>query len=48
MNGPDEVKNHPWLRDYNFNKLINKEVDAPFVPNSKDDNFHVSNRKNSD
>ena len=31
-NGPEEVKNHPWLKSFPWNKLMNKEIDAPFVP----------------
>ena len=33
MDGPSEVKNHPWLRDYPWNKLANKEIIPPFIPN---------------
>ncbi|KRX03300.1 Protein kinase-like domain [Pseudocohnilembus persalinus] len=47
LNGPDEVKNHPWLKGFPWEKLYNKEIEAQFVP-SKEENFHVSeNRKNS-
>jgi hypothetical protein len=34
-NGPAEVKNHPWLKNFPWQKLINKELDAPFVPSVK-------------
>ena len=33
VNGPEEVKNHPWLKDFPWNKLINKELEPPFIPN---------------
>ena len=32
-NGPEEVKEHPWFRDYAWDKLINKEKISPFIPN---------------
>jgi len=36
--GINEVKNHPWLREFNFSDLYNKKLDPPFVP-PKEDNF---------
>ncbi|CAD8201513.1 unnamed protein product [Paramecium pentaurelia] len=36
-----DVKNHPWLRDYPWDKLINKVLQAPYVP-LNNDNFDVS------
>lgn len=33
MNGPEEVKDHPWFQNYSWEKLINKEHVAPFIPN---------------
>jgi hypothetical protein len=32
LNGPAEVKAHPWLKNYPWQKLMNKEIDPPFVP----------------
>jgi len=32
-NGPDEVKEHPWFKDFSWEKLISKEMIAPFIPN---------------
>jgi hypothetical protein len=32
VNGPEEVKNHPWFKDYPWTKLYNKEIDPPFIP----------------
>ena len=32
-NGPDEVKNHPWFKDFPWEKLNNKQIKAPFIPN---------------
>lgn len=33
VNGPEEVKNHPWLKDFPWSKLFNKEMEPPFIPN---------------
>jgi len=27
------VKAHPWLKDYPWEKLGNRELEAPFIPN---------------
>ena len=32
LNGPNEVKNHQWLRDVDWQALISKEYPAPFIP----------------
>lgn len=32
LNGPEEVKTHPWLKDFPWNKLLNREYESPFVP----------------
>lgn len=32
LDGPHEVKNHPWLKDYPWEKLYNKEIQPLFVP----------------
>jgi len=32
INGPDEVKSHPWLRTFPWEKLANKEIESPFIP----------------
>ncbi|CAK94048.1 unnamed protein product (macronuclear) [Paramecium tetraurelia] len=48
-NGPDEVKEHPWFRDFNWDKLITKQIIAPFIPNGNEDNYLPSdNRRDSD
>jgi serine/threonine protein kinase len=38
LNGPDEVKKHPWLKDMNWERLRQKTLPAPFVP-AQDENF---------
>lgn len=35
VNGPEEVKTHPWLKDFPFDKLLSKELEPPFIPNVK-------------
>lgn len=42
MNGPEEVKEHPWFADYDWNKLYNKQIKPPFVPKAEDDNFDAN------
>eukprot|EP01016_Furgasonia_blochmanni_P020338 TRINITY_DN2268_c0_g1_i1.p1 TRINITY_DN2268_c0_g1~~TRINITY_DN2268_c0_g1_i1.p1 ORF type:complete len:462 (+),score=43.57 TRINITY_DN2268_c0_g1_i1:480-1865(+) len=41
LNGPQEVKEHPWLKDFPWQKLTDKELESPFMPNSKEDNFDL-------
>ena len=33
LNGPEEVKSHPWIKDYPWKKLLEKELEPPFIPN---------------
>ncbi|CAD8132442.1 unnamed protein product [Paramecium pentaurelia] len=48
-NGPDEVKEHPWFKDFNWQKLENKIMIAPFIPNCNEDNYLPSDgRKDSE
>jgi len=47
INGPEEVKAHPWFKDFPWQKLYNKELVAPFCPDQREENFHVSERKES-
>lgn len=30
--GPEEIMQHPWFDDLDFNKLIKKQIKAPYVP----------------
>ena len=39
LNGPAEVKQHIWLRDYDWQSLMEKTLEAPFKPALKADNF---------
>jgi serine/threonine protein kinase len=39
LNGPDEVKEHPWFRNFDWNKLYQKQIPSPFTPPHQQDNF---------
>lgn len=39
LNGPSEVKQHVWLKDFNWSALMDKTLKAPYVPALVDDNF---------
>ena len=34
-----EIKNHPWFYDIDFNELVNKKLEAPFLPKINHDNY---------
>mmetsp|Transcript_5242 Transcript_5242/g.5649 ORF Transcript_5242/g.5649 Transcript_5242/m.5649 type:complete len:388 (+) Transcript_5242:73-1236(+) len=36
IDGPSQVKNHPWLRDFPWSKLNQKEIQSDFVPSVND------------
>jgi serine/threonine protein kinase len=36
LNGPHEVKNHAWLRDFPWQRLLEKSLEAPFKPPAED------------
>lgn len=40
LNGPEEVKDHPWFKDYPFDDLLNGRIEAPFVPPNEDNFDH--------
>lgn len=42
LNGPAEVKNHPWLRDFPWKDLWDRKLKSPFIP-PKEDNFDQKN-----
>jgi hypothetical protein len=33
LNGPNEVKDHLWIKNFPWDKLIHKEMQAPFLVN---------------
>jgi hypothetical protein len=41
LNGPEDVKNHPWLRDFPWDDLLNQRFAAPFIPPDAD-NFDAA------
>jgi hypothetical protein len=41
-NGPAEVKQHPWFKDFPWKDLWDKKIQAPFIP-PKQDNFDQKN-----
>mmetsp|Transcript_23376 Transcript_23376/g.26519 ORF Transcript_23376/g.26519 Transcript_23376/m.26519 type:complete len:392 (-) Transcript_23376:222-1397(-) len=47
LNGPSEVKQHPWLRDFPWHKLMDHSMKAPFVPSSQD-NFDFKHANSHD
>lgn len=40
-NGPKELKQHNWLIDTDWKLLIEKKLTAPFIPDTKIDNFEL-------
>jgi hypothetical protein len=42
LNGPSEVKNHPWLKDFPWQDLWDRKIKAPFIP-PREDNFDQKN-----
>jgi len=39
LNGPHEVKNHPWFKDFPWQKLHDKGLQSPFIPNEDEMNM---------
>ena len=42
LTGSEEIKNHPWFNGFDWNALINKSMQPPFLPKVTADN-DVSN-----
>lgn len=40
LNGPEEVKDHPWFKDYPFDDLLNYGIESPFVPPNEENFDH--------
>eukprot|EP00461_Guttulinopsis_vulgaris_P003866 UN03867 len=32
MGGAEEIRNHPWFKSVDWQKMYNKEIPSPFVP----------------
>lgn len=45
--GYRDVKNHPFFQEVNFNKLVKKQIKAPWVP-SIEDPLDISHFENFD
>jgi serine/threonine protein kinase len=43
QNGVKEVLEHPWFDDYDLDKLLSRQVIAPFIPEISDDPFDTQN-----
>lgn len=41
--GLNEILEHPFFSNIDFEKLVNKEIEAPFKPKLSDDIMDVSN-----
>lgn len=39
VKGIHQIKEHPWVRELNWGKLKHKEIESPFVPTMRKDNF---------
>ena len=35
MNGPDEIRNHPWFEGFDWRALIEKRMESPYMPHVK-------------
>ncbi|KAM3128641.1 hypothetical protein pb186bvf_019270 [Paramecium bursaria] len=46
-NGPDEVKQHQWFKDYNWDKLNGREIDPPYRPR-EDEIVAIANENRKD
>ena len=38
-NGVEEIKNHAWMKDIDWDLLFKKKIDAPYIPSAKKENF---------
>lgn len=48
LNGPEEVKNHPWFRGNDWNSIRNKTAVSPYIPNEDEDNFDAKYQNDND
>ncbi|CAK70018.1 unnamed protein product (macronuclear) [Paramecium tetraurelia] len=39
FNGPHELRQHSWFKNFPWQKLMNKELKSPYIPNQNEDNF---------
>lgn len=48
LNGNHEVKSHAWFKDFQWQNLLEKKFNPPFVPSSTEDNFDLKHVNNND
>jgi serine/threonine protein kinase len=48
LNGPQEVKQHPWISAFPWAKLLEKTLAAPFLPSRSEENFDARLHLNND
>jgi len=46
LNGPSEVKNHVWLKDFDWQALLEKKIPAPYQPEQNTENFDKAQAMN--
>lgn len=39
VEGPSQVKQHPWFKNFPWEKLANKELESPFIPGDEECDF---------
>ncbi|KAM3141634.1 hypothetical protein pb186bvf_006239 [Paramecium bursaria] len=39
FSGSHELRQHSWFKNFPWNKLLNKELKSPYLPNQAEDNF---------
>ena len=42
------MKQHVWLKDYNWQALLDKKLPAPYLPEQTDDNFDAKQANGPD
>ncbi|CAD8144458.1 unnamed protein product [Paramecium pentaurelia] len=47
VNGPDEVKAHSWFKDYSWDKLLDRQLTAPYIP-KEDEMIQIANENRRD
>ena len=39
FNGAQEIMEHPWMKNFDWQKLLALQMKAPFIPNLSADNY---------
>lgn len=48
MNGPEELKQHPWLRNTDWKAYNSKTPVSPFIPDDKIENYAKECKKSTE